>query len=378
MALPGALMVSTAGGCARGALLVEPRVAEPPPSAVSEPPKIERFGVAGGLVRVLLVDGKILWAGTTRGIIRHDTLSKGHELFDRRNSDLLTDAIMSLNKVGGRLWIGTYGGGLSIFDGKSWKNYNIPEGLADAFVYGAAETPSGDVWIATWSGANRVAGGRLDERSAWSTYTVQSTRGGLPNDWVYTVDVDSQGVVWFATEGGLARYDGVAWRNWTHKDGLGAPYDKVSQGLEAVDPGQGSSHHGWQKGGAESSKRELAYNPDYIIAMLLDSRGRVLCGTWGGGLSVLRGDTFETYTTAEGLAGNYVTAIAEGADGTIWVGTSRGLSKVSKGSFQEGFVNYGAADGLYGDFVFSMVFDEKRSLWIGGIGGAVHFPRGLD
>lgn len=49
-----------------------------------------------------------------------------------------------------------------------------------------------------------------------------------------------------------------------------------------------------------------------------------------------------TYTTAQGLAGNYVTTIAEGPDGAIWVGTSRGLCKVSKGSFRDGFVNYTA------------------------------------
>ena len=83
--------------------------------------------------------------------------------------------------------MGTYGGGLSLLDEKTgqWKGYNIPEGLGDAFVYDVLTARNGDIWIATSSGVNRVRGGNLDDRSKWDLFTVENTRGGVPNDWVY-------------------------------------------------------------------------------------------------------------------------------------------------------------------------------------------------
>ena len=56
-----------------------------------------------------------------------------------------------------RPWVGTYGGGLSHFDGKQWHHYNTPQGLNDAFVYDI-EFDKNSLWLATWSGVNRVTG----------------------------------------------------------------------------------------------------------------------------------------------------------------------------------------------------------------------------
>ena len=68
------------------------------------------------------------------------------------------------------------------------------------------ETQDGDVWIATWSGANRIRGGKLRDRCKWELHTVENTKGGLPNDWVYGLAEGKNGSVWLATEGGLARF----------------------------------------------------------------------------------------------------------------------------------------------------------------------------
>lgn len=362
--------------------VVQPAVSETQPvtSAETKPRRsdVEVFTVGNDHVRALLCDGPILWAATSNGLLRYDTRDNQHRILTTENSALISNGIMSLHKMDGRLWIGTYGGGLSIYDDISFKNYNIADGLADAFVYDFDKTAKGDIWIATWSGANRVVGGALDDRSAWETYTVENTHGGLPNDWVYTLRVDPQGILWFATEGGLARFDGATWRHWTHEEGLGAPYEKVKDDLQTIHPTKSSQHHGWQKAKGADDQGEIAYNPDYIVAMLLDSHGRILCGTWGGGLSVLENGTFKTYTSKEGLVGNYITALQQDPDGSIWVGTSQGLSKVPQGSFQNTFVNYTPEKAPYFKHIFAMEFDDKRSPWIGVAGGAIHFVHGLN
>jgi ligand-binding sensor domain-containing protein len=111
--------------------------------------------------------------------------------------------------------------------------------------------------------------------------------------------------------------------------------------------------------------------------MLVDSRGRVWCGTWGGGLSVFNRGKFKTYTTKEGLVGNYISMIMEGPDHTLWAGGSNGLSRREEGFFSDRFVNYTKESGLYNDFVFSMAHGEDQSVWVGSFGGVAHFRKGL-
>ena len=129
---------------------------------------------------------RILWVGTSGGAVRYDTASDEYKFYDTR-SGLLSNGIFRVGKLQGRIALGTYGGGLALLDDRSgkWETYNVPEGLGDAFVYDFLQSANGDVWIATWSGANRVRGGALKERSRWELFTVANTGGGLPNDWVY-------------------------------------------------------------------------------------------------------------------------------------------------------------------------------------------------
>jgi ligand-binding sensor domain-containing protein len=47
-----------------------------------------------------------------------------------------------------------------------------------------------------------------------------SVKDGLPSSEVYCVIQDSKGFVWFATENGVSRYDGVSFKTFTVKDGL--------------------------------------------------------------------------------------------------------------------------------------------------------------
>lgn len=340
---------------------------------------VQKFGVGPTRnVKAILSDSSVIYVGTSQGIVRYDTRNDQHVVFDNKNSGLLSNGIFYLTKIDSKLWVGTYGGGLSIFDGEKWKTYNIPQGLADAFVYGAAKAPNGDIWIATWSGANQVVGGKLDDPKAWKTYTVKNTNGGLPNDWVYSVIVDPKGNVWLGTEGGLAFFDGSNWKNWNHKDGLGAPYEKVKDALIMdTDPATISKHHARQKVEQGLERVQVPYNPNYIVSMILDSKGRVWCGTWGGGLSVLENGRFTTYTTKEGLLGNYVPMLKQGPDGTIWIGQNTGLSKLKEGILGTKFTNYTKKDGLYGDIVFSMAFADDGSVWLGSFGGAARFNKGL-
>jgi ligand-binding sensor domain-containing protein len=348
--------------------------AAPPDSGTANNRKFTHFRVGNRNVKAMLADGDQVWVGTSGGVVRYDLKSDTHRLFDNRGG-LLSNGIFWVGKIGGRISVGTYGGGLSIYDEARdlWDHYNIQHGLADAFVYGVLEASNGDVWIATWSGANRVRGGDLADRSKWDTFTVANTGGGLPNDWVYGLVEGADGVIWMATEGGLARYEAGKWQNWKHDDGLGAPYDVVKESIQFKnDPAKVSSHHARQKVEQGLEGVDVAYNPNYIVALAFAPDGAVWAGTWGGGLARFDGTSWTNFTVNEGLPANHVFMLRFDPAGKLWVGTSQGLATMREDG---GFDVMTQADGLFSDNVFSMAEAQDGSLWIGSFGGVTRlFP----
>jgi len=332
------------------------------------------FAVGQNNVKALYLDGDAAWIGMSSGLVRYDGASGEHVIYNNANG-LLSNGIFYVGKIRGEVWAGTYGGGLSVLDAKGqWRNYNIPHGMGDSFVYDVEEMANGDIWIATWSGANRVLGGRMDDVEAWELYTVENTSGGLPNDWVYGLARGRDGEIWMATEGGLARFKDGEWRNWTHGDGLGADYETVeAEQPFKNDPGQYSSHHARQKKEQGLGDIKVAYNPNYIVALTVDAEGRVWAGTWGGGLSRYDGEGWRTFTVNDGLPGNHVFALDTDNEGRVWIGTSQGLARYDGKTF----TRYSTADGLYSNTIFAIATGPDGSAWIGSFGGATWFPNGI-
>jgi ligand-binding sensor domain-containing protein len=335
-------------------------------------PSFTHFRVGNRNVKGMVAVEGAVWVGTSGGAIRYDLQSEDYKLYDVSNGSLISNGVFHVSKVRDNIVVGTYGGGMSVFDTKTqtWKNYNIPDGLADQFVYDIDEDPQGNFWIATWSGVNFVPGGNMNDKTGWKTYTVKNTNGGLPNDWVYGVEVGLNGNVWFATEGGLARLDSEGkWTNWQHEDGLGAPYEKVKDEITFQnDPAAASKHHATQKAEQGLGKDiQVGFNPNYIVSMTVDKDGSVWCGTWGGGLSHFDGEKWTTYSSKEGLPGNHVFMLTMGKDGKLWIGTNKGLARFNESS--QGFKVYTKAQGLYADNVFSMAEADDGSLWVGSFGG---------
>jgi ligand-binding sensor domain-containing protein len=341
--------------------------------AVDPAQKFTHFRVGNKNVKSIHVEGSVVWVGTSGGVVRYDTHDDSYKLYDARNG-LLSNGMFFVGKVKGQIAVGTYGGGFSLLDEKSgkWKTYNIPDGLGDAFVYDIITAANGDIWIATWSGANRVRGGALDDRSKWDLYTVENTKGGVPNDWVYGLAEGKNGEIWLATEGGMARFVNGRWENWNHAKGLGAPYDRVKQDIAFKnDPGKQSVHHAKQKQEMGLQGVEVAYNPNYVVSLEIDRQGGVWAGTWGGGLSKFDGKKWVSYTTADGLPGNHVFMLHLDEKGKLWVGTNNGLTYLQSGEnrFSKPLT---MTDGLFANNVFAMASTAKGDLWVGSFGGVAH------
>jgi len=338
--------------------------------------RFSHFRVGNRNVKSMYADGRYVWVGTSGGVIRYDSETDDYTMFNNKNSGLLSNGVFHVSAVNEWMVVGTYGGGLSLFnvEKNEWVNMNIPQGLADQFVYDVEVMDNGDVWIATWSGANLIKGGNFLDENAWQTYTVENTNGGLPNPWVYNVAKGANGEAWFATEGGLARFENGQWINWQHEDGLGAPLAIVEKSIQFKnDPARSSKHHARQKDEQGLTNVDVAYNPNYVISMAVQTDGTVWAGTWGAGLARFDGKTWKNYTTEDGLPANHIFMLYLDQQEQLWIGTNGGLVRFHEDSGR--FEIRTTADGLYADNVFSMAEGDDGSLWIGSFGGVAHIEQ---
>ena len=322
-------------------------------------------------VMSIAFEGHYLWLGLSPsstfpkgGVIRHDLNTKKDfnlYMMENTNGGLMSEGVykVAIDKQGNK-WFATYGGGLSKFDGKTWsnytsvgyrrsvtddwKNYSDGAGLGDMWTYDILFDKTGTMWVATWKGASR-----LNRDNSFTTY---ATKDGLADKWVYALGIDCHGTYWFGTEGGVTRYDGKVWKSYTHKDGLGADLK------EAI---PGNPHHAESQHHADPSKGNLVSNPNYVMSLVIDKDDTQWFGTWGSGLSHFDGKEWRTYTTKDGLAGNFIFALALDKKGVLWAGTNAGVSRFDGKTWK----SYTRQDGLMDDFIYSIGVDAQNNKWFG-------------
>ena len=247
-------------------------------------------------------DGKGRWRSWTEGAV-------GSEV-----SAILQDGE-------GNVWIGTYGGGLTRYDGQNFTTFTTRDGLAHNWVRALAQDSEGNVWIGT-------DGGGLS-RYDGESFTTFTTQEGLANNVVSVLMRDREGNVWIGTEGGgVSRHDGQNFTTFTAQDGL--------------------AH-------------------DWIASLMQDREGNIWIGTEGGGASHYDGEHFTTFNIRDGLAHNWVASLLQDGEGNVWVGTLGGVSRYDG----ERFTSFTADDGLSHNWVASLVRDGEGRLWIGTEGGGV-------
>lgn len=336
------------------------------PSCKSDPVK-PVFKSYNTRARVMSIarEGPYLWVGMLGGLIQYDTRTeKEHILYTPRQTGggLVSDGVFSI-EIGprGNKWIGTYGGGLIQFDGTHWQSYTpfghgsvieygdhwtayqSGQGLGDLWVYDVAFDRKGRMWVATWKGVS------LLEEGSFKTYSVMD---GLVDQWVYAIAVDHDNSLWLGTEGGVTHFDGRRWKSYTHADGLGA---EIQQSVLDSQYTHMPPHH------SGATKQATMSNPNYVVAITIDSKGVKWFGTYGAGLSRFDGKSWRTYTTAEGLPGNFVFAVAADRKGHIWAGTNSGIGYFTGKKWNV----YTRKDGLIDDFVYSILIDQDGSKWFG-------------
>ena len=243
----------------------------------------------------------------------------------------------------GNLWLGTMGGGVCRYDGKTFTTYTTAQGLAHSEVVGITEDRSGNMWFATTSGGVSCYDGKK-----FKTYT---TSDGLANNYVLSIMTDKNGKIWVGTsDSGVSCYD-------------------PRRSADA-----GSKHF-------TTYRREQGLIDNTVYSILEDKTGNIWFGTKNGVSKYdprqkTSGTQFSNYTVADGFAKDYAYCIAEDRAGNIWFGTSgSGICrydplKVGQTGLKV-FTTYTHDQGLADNTVSSLLADRSGKIWIGSHGNGV-------
>ena len=108
--------------------------------------------------------------------------------------------------------------------------------------------------------------------------------------------------------------------------------------------------------------REDGFENEFIMALYENEDGSIWVGTDGGGIYVLKDKQIVNhFTTNDGLSGNVVFKISKIGDG-LWITTGTGISKFIEE--RNTFFNFNSRNGLGTDSIFQIICDYTHTIWM--------------
>ncbi|WP_077341550.1 response regulator [Pseudocolwellia agarivorans] len=336
-----------------------------------------------------------VWVGTfVKGLNRFDRSTIQFNHSNTENTSLSSNIVLSFLEKKNRLLIGTYGGGLNIYDRKS-NTYELRKTIIDNtnsissdVITALVAEDDNTFWVGTiGGGVNKF---NIVENSISHYVNTPDNLKSLSNNNVLTLFKSKTGELWVGTwGGGLNRFDseGDYFKRYTHEvnnknsisdDSIWAIYEDnngflwlgtESGGLNKFDPQTNIFTHYLND---VNNKKSLSHN--YVLSILQAKNGTLWIGTKGG-LNKFDpiSESFIHYREKDGLANDSVVGIIEDLDGNLWLSTNKGLSKFNPKT--ERFKNYDNNDGVqHTEFNALSYYKSKRGeVFFGGVNGYNHF-----
>ncbi len=307
-----------------------------------------------GLIYMMIDDhkGNLWFATTSNGIVKYN---KEKKIYTRINSKrgLPGDIVLNITQdKEGNLWASTWGLGIVMFQGERFIHYLEKDGLGTDIVNQLLSDNDGNIVINSSSGIYKYSKEKgielLDKQfekfhasamamdnkgvlwlgDANALYSFKdgklkkfTKKDGITSFPVTTILCENNNVWAASWSGGLTRFDGTSFKNYSAEDGLSSPY---------------------------------------IYTLVTNNAGELCIGTWDGGLNIFDGKKFRVYKKEQGLPNNNVISIVQSRN-NMWLGTFGGGICEFDG---KAFKTISSKDGLSDDAVAAMVFDQNENLYI--------------
>jgi ligand-binding sensor domain-containing protein/signal transduction histidine kinase len=357
------------------------------------------YGAADGLtdsfVRAVAEDRSgTIWVGTNNGLFQ----VVGDRVVRLDGTPTLPAIAVNAFRQdsAGRLWIG--GSRLLTLNAGIFQEHVLPGELTRNRVKSILETRDGVIWVGTVSGLYRFdsAFGRFSkvpgihgtvrvlrqtaDGTVWVSivgqggFTYHLNKHGqladpipLPNNTVLAIFQDIEQNVWVGTQAGMIRFSQSLLSIVPLPDAKDSDFGTVYQDTDGS-IWAASAHLFHIQHGIATEFIPSQVEGAKVRNVLRTHDGALWFGTEGNGLFRTDAHSSQHFTTHQGLVNNYVRAMVEGGDGSLWVGTDEGVSHIMNGHI----TNYQMRDGLAYLSIRSMLLDHKGDLWIGTELGLSH------
>ncbi len=198
----------------------------------------------------------------------------------------------------------------------NFRRWTVEEGLPQSQVKQIIQDYKGQLWLGTRGGLSRFNG---------STFYNYSKNDGLNSNNILSLFQDSKNRIWIGTDvAGVSAFEATTFKHYTAglpKGGVKSiGEDKLGRILLATDSGV----YYFDKG--EISRLEALPAQPYT-AILCTAAGELWAGSAENGLYKLTGKEIVHYTSANSkLPGNSLNCLLEDDQHTVWIGTEEGLA----------------------------------------------------
>ncbi len=218
-----------------------------------------------------------------------------------------------------RIWIGTFGQGLWMIEGKQLKHFTENDGLINNNVL-SISGKGNEIWLGTLGGASMF---KYNDNKV--TFNNFGASAGLKSQYVYSVFVWKDDV-WLGTDGsGLIKYNNGEFITIASKDHLANVYSVVSSGNDIWFSSQGGNLNRLIGDSIISYPIKYKGNETEISTLLTTDNDHVYYMSENGvGMFDKKSNQYIVFDEEYGLIPfnyNYLNALSTDKKGNIWVGT---------------------------------------------------------
>lgn len=280
----------------------------------------------------------------------------------------------------GNMWFTTLKEGVFRYDGKTFRNFTIKDGLCSNIVNAVVEDKDGIMWFGTAKGlcsydGNTFVNIPLPQEDSL-TVSPETGLQSRKTETVLSLIQASNGDYWVGTDAsGAYRYDGKTFTSYLKFKGRIQPDDNVYNNciLSIIEDKKGSIWIGSFTHGGLSEidgntvtphALEDGYGDGMIATSYMDNKGSLWFGTRNGGIYQYDGKTFKNISdtkTGEQIA---MASVLKDRKGIIWVASfaRKGVYRYESNSFIP--LNIEGSEKL-NDIKF-ITEDKQGNIWFGG------------
>ena len=345
-----------------------------------------------------------IWIGTASGVvyITPGNMIVSPKINGGQEQDFVTVS-QFYKDTANKIWMVTYANhGLYYYSDGAFERFTQLDELGDFTVSCISQDPNGDFWIGlSEKGIIKFSNGKI-------THIESGTF--LDNTPVYDIYFDKYGTIWFGTQKGIVICNNGTYTtyggsksimnstiNCLFEDREGNLWVTTdSEGVGKISPGKfrmtllntgvnaicedknGNVWVGTDEGlqcykdgetRVENEATEFCSNTR-IRHIALAKNGDLLvnCYTAPSQVRVSK-NGIQNWTTDDGIAGNKTRVSLEAKNGDLYVGTTTGLSVISKNGTIK---NFTSSDGFVNEYIMCLHEDSEGNIWVGTDGDGVY------